>query len=114
MSIDLQTQPRTGWYGGYVPRVRSERPTAVPAPPDPTATLKVIVEHLLTGGASDLRTATRPLWIVGHAPTGTLFELYEWPGRGYYVSRRLPSGEPVQALGIFPSWKVAAHYALRA
>jgi hypothetical protein len=54
------------------------------------------------------------VWVVGHAPSGALCELYQRPEHGYYVSRRLPSGEPVQALGSFPSWKVAAHYALHA
>ena len=73
-----------------------------------------ILEHLRTGGATDLRTATDRVWIVGYAPSGALFELYWWPEHGYAVTRRAPIDQPGQQLGIFPGWTVAVDQALRA
>jgi hypothetical protein len=84
------------------------------APPAPATPAQVVQECLRAGGATDLRAAPDRVWIVGHAPSGALFELYEWPGHGFYVSRRSPSSEPGQRLGVFPSWRVAVGCALRA
>jgi hypothetical protein len=75
---------------------------------------QAIVEHLRTGGATELRAATDRVWIVGYAPSGALVELYWWPTHGYCVSRRLPSSEPGQQLGVFPVWEAAVTCALQA
>jgi hypothetical protein len=80
----------------------------------PVILAPTILEHLRTGGATDLRTATDRVWIVGYAPSGALVELYWWPNHGYYVSRRLPSSEPGQHLGVFPAWEAAVACALQA
>jgi hypothetical protein len=80
----------------------------------PSASPQTILEHLRTGGATDLRTATGRVWIVGHAPSGALVELYWWPGHGYSLTRRAPVDQPGQLLGVFPTWKAAVDSALQA
>ena len=80
----------------------------------PGTVAPTILEHLRTGGATDLRAATDRVWIVGHAPSGALVELYWWPGHGYAVTRRAPVDQPGQPLGVFPAWEVAVDSALQA
>jgi hypothetical protein len=84
----------------------------VSTPLDPTTTRALIVEHLRAGGATGLRIAHDRVWIVGRAPSGAIFELYERPGQGYYVARRPSADKSAELLGVFPSWKVAANRAL--
>jgi hypothetical protein len=85
---------------------------AVSTPNDPTATRALIVEHLRAGGATDLRSAHDRVWIVGRAPSGALFELYEWPEHGYYVARRPSADKSAVVLGVFAAWNIAADCAL--
>jgi hypothetical protein len=73
-----------------------------------------IVAHLRAGGATDLRIDPERVWIVGRAPSGAVFELYAWPGHGYYVARRPATDKSTELLGVFPSWRVAANRALGA
>jgi hypothetical protein len=80
----------------------------------PKTSPQTIEEHLRHGGATDLRTATDRVWVVGCAPSGVLFELFWWPGHGYSVTRRSPVDQPGQQLGIYPLWTVAANRALHA
>lgn len=80
----------------------------------PNLSPQTIMKHLCNGGATDLRTATDRVWIVGCAPSGAVFELFWWPGHGYSVTRRSPDDQLAQQLGIYPLWTVAAHHALHA
>jgi hypothetical protein len=80
----------------------------------PQTSPQTILEHLRTGGATHLHTATDRVWIVGQAPSGALVELFWWPGHGYSLTRRAPVGEPGQLLGVFPAWETAVACALLA
>jgi hypothetical protein len=86
----------------------------VSTPLDPTTTRALIVEHLRAGGATGLRIAHDRVWIVGRAPSGAIFELYERPGQGYYVARRPSAHKSAVVLGVFTAWTVAVDRALQA
>jgi hypothetical protein len=76
------------------------------------ASVPTIMEHLRTGGATELRAAATRGWIVGRAPSGAVFELYWWPGHGYAVTRRPADDRPMQHLGLFPLWTAAVRCVL--
>jgi hypothetical protein len=80
----------------------------------PVTLAPIILESLRRGGATDLRTATDRVWIVGCAPSGALVELFWRPGRGYDLTRRAPVDQPGQLLGTFVAWEAAVACALRA
>src|SRR5438045_8130163 len=87
-------------------------PAAMVTLSHPSTSSPPILEHLRNGGATDLRTATDRVWIVGYAPSGALVELYWWPGHGYSLTRRAPVDQPGQLLGVFPTWETAVACAL--
>ena len=73
-----------------------------------------IVARLDAGGATDLRAARHPVWIIGQAPSGVVFELLHWPPDAYCVTRYSWPDHLVQYFGTFPTWPDAVDYALRA
>src|SRR5205823_14688406 len=80
----------------------------------PAPTVDTILAHLLLGGATELDAARDPIWIVGHAPSGVWFELHHWLQQGYSVARRPRPNQPVERLGVFPTWEAAVACALGA
>jgi hypothetical protein len=82
--------------------------------PGPAPAVDSILVRLLLGGATDLRATSHPLWIIGRAPSGALVELFYWPERGYSVTRRVRHDQPVERLGVFPTWTAAVDQALQA
>ena len=80
----------------------------------PVTLAPTILESLRHGGATALRAATDRVWIVGHAPSGALVELFWCPGRGYTLTRRAPVDQPGQLLGTFRAWEAAVACALLA
>jgi hypothetical protein len=73
-----------------------------------------IVARLDTGGATDIRATSHPVWIIGRAPGGGVFELFDSLAHGYCVMRLLQNGESAQHLGFFLAWTDAVDHALLA
>jgi hypothetical protein len=81
----------------------------------PATAVPTIMEHLRTGGATDLRTATNHVWIVGRAPSGRLMQvLWDPTHHGYYVSHWPPGQMAAEPLGVFPEPEAAVARALQA
>jgi hypothetical protein len=80
----------------------------------PVTLAPTILEYLRHGGATDLHAATDRVWVVGHAPSGALVELFWRPGRGYALTRRAPVDHPGELLGTFTAWEAAVACALLA
>jgi hypothetical protein len=76
--------------------------------------IATLLRRLRAGGATELRAARGHLWIIGRAPSGMLFQLVHWPPQGYCVTRRPLNDQPVQSLGVFPTWTEAVDRALQA
>jgi hypothetical protein len=86
---------------------------SVEQPPASGALVEAIMHRLLDGGATDLEVTTRPLWIIGHGPSGRRWQiLWYQPRQAYYVSWWATEG--VEPLGTFPDWEAAVACALRA
>jgi hypothetical protein len=73
-----------------------------------------IALRLRRGGSTDLRAARDHVWIIGRAPSGLVFQLFNWPARGYCVTRRFADDQATEQLGTFPTWTEAVAHALQA
>jgi hypothetical protein len=82
--------------------------------PGPAPPLDRILARLLLGGATDLCAMSALGWVMGHAPSGGVFELHYWPTRGYAVERRRQLSQQAERLGVFSSWTAAVDRALQA
>jgi hypothetical protein len=82
--------------------------------PGPAPPVDSILARLLVGGATDLRAVSDRVWLTGRAPSGVAFELHHWPEQGYSVTRCPPNDQPVELLGVYPTWEAAVDQALRA
>jgi len=97
------------------------RDAIMPETPAPEGHTAAIALRLRRGGATDLRASDHHvwingyhLWISGRAPSGMLFQLFHWSPQGYCVTRRPLNDQPVESLGVFPTWTEAVDQALRA